>query len=71
MHDLEYVCQNVRGDLMRVITRLAVLQSIDLDVLMQDDPDVLHKAHNLLYGIRDIVDSVQKDIYNCVLELEK
>ena len=71
MHDLEDICQNVRGDLMRVITKLSVLQSIDPDFLMQNDPEVLNKARNLLFGIKEVVDLVQKDIYSCVLELEK
>ena len=71
MQDLGNVCKNVRFDLMRVITLLAVLQSIDPDYFLPDDPDALNKVQNLLYGVKEIADSVQKDIYQCVLELER
>jgi len=69
--DLGDVCLNARGDLLTAICKLSVISSIDVDSVRSDDPDLIEKYRNLIYGIKEVVDTVLKDLYDTTLSLEE
>lgn len=53
---------DVRSNLLNSVCKLSLLQSID--------PDVLSKAHNILFAVRALSDELSKEIYSCILDIE-
>lgn len=54
---------DVRSNLLNSVCKLSLLQSID--------PDVLSKAHNILFAVRALSDELSKEIYSCILGIEE
>lgn len=54
---------DVRSNLLNSVCKLSLLQSID--------PDVLSKAHNILFAVRALSDELSKEIYSFILGIEE